>query len=684
MLPINVKSLIDDALIENNRIEFKKDWNPEKILHTICAFANDMDNIGGGYIVVGVEEIDGRPSGRIGIDANRIPAMERELFKLCNLISPRYVPIFSHEKYNDSDIVVIWASTGESRPYKCPVTISDRKNERGDHAYYIRRMSNTVCANREEEMTLMMRSRHLTFDNMVNESASTADIMRGLVNDYLSRVKSNLRTANMSDIDLYRDMRIIRGPPESIKPVNVGLMLFNDRPERFFENMHIEVVEIMDPTGEGIVENVFDGPLDDQLRKVLSYVRSMYIREMTIKIPTQAESIRVSSYPYEAVEEVIVNAVYHRDYRIPEPVKVTVYKDRMEIYNRPGPDRSISDQDIKDLNMRCESYRNSRLGDYLKELRLTEGRNTGIPRILRSLEENGSGRPIYETDEERRFTRVTIPIHDLFLPKELPPSDPKPASKYRDPTETRALLLESLRIHGCQTTRELATSIGYKAVNNTLRRILQELMDSGEVEYLYPDNPKDRRQRICLPRHRCGIESHHPSARHPVSREWFFYNCPVSRSSDIQWPLTTTTEERAAETAETGRTAADARTRAAAAADRTRGRGTAPTEGATNPGTATGTAPAETAERSTAPGTTAEGPRGDTGPGTTADPATATARTGTTGPEATGRTTSPARTAVPPATGPATTVRGMIKRTTAGRSTGPARSTATRSPSPRS
>ena len=86
MLPIDVKSLIDDALIENNRIEFKKDWNLEKTLHTICAFANDMDNIGGGYIVVGVEEMDGRPSGRIGIDANGIPAMERELFKLCNLM----------------------------------------------------------------------------------------------------------------------------------------------------------------------------------------------------------------------------------------------------------------------------------------------------------------------------------------------------------------------------------------------------------------------------------------------------------------------------------------------------------------------------------------------------------------------------------------------------------------------
>ena len=61
MIPVNINDLLDGTVIESNRIEFKSAWNPEKILHTICAFANDFDNIGGGYIVVGVGEVDGRP-----------------------------------------------------------------------------------------------------------------------------------------------------------------------------------------------------------------------------------------------------------------------------------------------------------------------------------------------------------------------------------------------------------------------------------------------------------------------------------------------------------------------------------------------------------------------------------------------------------------------------------------------
>ena len=58
-LPINIEDLLNKHKVESNRIEFKKGWNPTKIYHSICAFANDFDNIGGGYILVGVEEKDG-------------------------------------------------------------------------------------------------------------------------------------------------------------------------------------------------------------------------------------------------------------------------------------------------------------------------------------------------------------------------------------------------------------------------------------------------------------------------------------------------------------------------------------------------------------------------------------------------------------------------------------------------
>ena len=49
-IPINVEELLRQRVIESARIEYKADWNPEPILHSITAFANDFDNLGGGYI----------------------------------------------------------------------------------------------------------------------------------------------------------------------------------------------------------------------------------------------------------------------------------------------------------------------------------------------------------------------------------------------------------------------------------------------------------------------------------------------------------------------------------------------------------------------------------------------------------------------------------------------------------
>ena len=47
------------------------------------------------------------------------------------------------------------------------------------------------------------------------------------------------------------------------------------------------------------------------------------------------------------------------------------------------------------------------------------------------------------------------------------------------------MILESMRVNGCQTSRQLAVSIGYSSVNNTFRRCVAELMDEGRISYLY-------------------------------------------------------------------------------------------------------------------------------------------------------------------------------------------------------
>ena len=56
-LPINIEKLLGGRAVEGDRIEYKTGWNPDAIYRSVCAFANDFDETGGGYIVVGVKEV---------------------------------------------------------------------------------------------------------------------------------------------------------------------------------------------------------------------------------------------------------------------------------------------------------------------------------------------------------------------------------------------------------------------------------------------------------------------------------------------------------------------------------------------------------------------------------------------------------------------------------------------------
>ena len=58
-LPVNINELLSGRIVETERLEFKEGWNPEAVLHTMCAFANDVNNWGGGYIVIGIGEKSG-------------------------------------------------------------------------------------------------------------------------------------------------------------------------------------------------------------------------------------------------------------------------------------------------------------------------------------------------------------------------------------------------------------------------------------------------------------------------------------------------------------------------------------------------------------------------------------------------------------------------------------------------
>jgi ATP-dependent DNA helicase RecG len=392
------------------------------------------------------------------------------------------------------DLIVLWIPGGSNRPYKCPDALAQKSGK----SYYIRKLSSTIKANAGDVQELFSLSEVIPFDDRINPKAGIDDLRPALITNFLHEVNSGLyeTSAAMPLKELARDMRIAEGPAEYFKPLNVGLMFFNDRPDKYFRYARIEVVEKPDVTGTGMTEKTFTGPLDRQLRDALAYIKNYVINEKVIKHADVAEAERIYNFPYAAVEEALANAVHHKDYRTPEPITLTVTPERMEILSFPGPDRSISDEDIKALRMMATRYRNRRIGEFLKELHLVEGRNTGIPSMLRAITANGSPLPLFETDAERSYFRVTFFIHQAFTNNaRLPAAN---AAKRKKKDDVKNAVINALS-PGPLSSQELAVRVGYTTHRSgAFYRVINELLSEGLIGYVNKDNPNDINQKLCL------------------------------------------------------------------------------------------------------------------------------------------------------------------------------------------
>ena len=145
-------------------------------------------------------------------------------------------------------------------------------------------------------------------------------------------------------------------------------------------------------------------------------------------------------------------------------------------------------------------YRNRRIGDFLKELKLVEGRNTGIPLIINAMRQNGSALPEFKTDEGRSYFRVILPIHPVFLQEEhaeQPVRTERRRSSRRTKTELKQLITVALRQDDL-SMRELSAQLGYAKLTDSVRLIVKEMIEKGEAEYLYPDKANNPNQKIRL------------------------------------------------------------------------------------------------------------------------------------------------------------------------------------------
>ena len=486
-MPFKIDYLLTSGRVESERLEFKTGWNPLKVMHTLCAFANDFHNLCGGYIVLGVAERNGQPVlPPAGLKPSELDGIQQDLVRLGHLIRPEYHPLVSPCEYRGRHLLVLRAHGGQTRPYKAPISLSAKHTE---HAYYVRRGSVTARATPSEERELVSMAATVPLDDRPNYQAKLDDLDLGLIQAFLQRVGSGLyqESRKMPFARLCRQMAIVSGSDEELHPVNVGLFFFNEQPDRFFPYTQIDVVHFPEGPGADVfTEQTFKGPLDRMLRDALAHIKAMYLRETVIKVPGQAEAIRCFNYPIEAVEEALVNAVYHRDFGIREPVEVRITPEELTITSYPGPDRSITSLALRKRRFVSRRYRNRRIGEFLKELDLTEGRGTGIPKIMRAIRKNHSPEPQFETNRERSFFTVTFPAH----PKT---KEARPVAEVTPEVQRLLPLCVTPK-----TRREVQSALRLRDDDHFRVAYVLPALNAGLLEMTIPDKPNSRLQRYRL------------------------------------------------------------------------------------------------------------------------------------------------------------------------------------------
>ena len=191
----------------------------------------------------------------------------------------------------------------------------------------------------------------------------------------------------------------------------------------------------------------------------------------------------------------MANAVFHKSWDDRNPIEVRINHNSIEVLNFEGPMPPITNADLKKSRVVSRHYRNRRIGDFQKEMHMTEGRSTGFPKIYQAVKRNDSPMPIFETDDRNMHFLATMPIHQAFvdekaylasLGKELDEGDKENFGKdctkdcTKELSERQLLILNMVFLSATVTIPEIARKIGVS--ERTVKSDIADLQSKGFIK----------------------------------------------------------------------------------------------------------------------------------------------------------------------------------------------------------
>jgi len=366
---------------EDSRHQFKEDaTNATSLAAEIVAFANGD----GGQIFVGIAD-DGSVQAHDAANVERLNQLIANA--ATNSVRPPINPLTENISVGEGVVIVVTVPNGLSKPYM------DNSG-----AVWVKSGSDKRKVTAREELQRMFQSAQLIHgDDVAVPGTSIADVDHDYFRRFFkSRFEQDLADQELSLSQVLSNMRILSNELLTV----TGVLLFAKNPSAFLPVFHVKAVRY--PGNEIHAERYLDsadilGRLQTQFEETLGFVARNLRREQNAR---NVNSVGQMEIPKIVLEELIANALIHRDYFVSAPIRLFVFDDRIEIIS---PGHLPNNLTVANIKVGNSNIRNPILASFATKLLPYRGLGNGILRALKAYPEIE-----FTDDRDSNLFRVVI------------------------------------------------------------------------------------------------------------------------------------------------------------------------------------------------------------------------------------------------------------------------------------
>ena len=362
----------------------------DKFCEAICAFANDLPGRGlPGYLILGASD-----NGAIlGVNVTDELLQKMSSYADSGQIIPRPSLVVEKRSLPEGDLVVVEVQPSDMPPLRYRGRV------------WVRRGPRRSIASEQEERILTERRRHhaRSFDLLPCRGCRQSDLILDLFQLTYRNAAIAPEILEENHRDLLEQMASL-GFWDSREQcaTNAGALLFATLPQTWFPGARVQYVRFdgLGLDSEPTNERDFSGDLISVLRQLDEFLKTLF--------PVQPTAVSVlreqprTPYPTQAIRELLMNAIMHRDYESNAPVRFYWFKDRIEIQNPGGLFGAVTPDTFPSQN----DYRNPKIAEAMKVLGYVNRFGRGIYRTQSALQQNGNPEAEFDHSQPTYFLAI--------------------------------------------------------------------------------------------------------------------------------------------------------------------------------------------------------------------------------------------------------------------------------------